>query len=44
MTSEAKVLDGGCTCRQVRYRLSSKPLTDSKFNRIWRSMAWVLGA
>ena len=26
MNTKTEVLDGGCTCRQVRYRLSSKPL------------------
>lgn len=26
MTSHSETFDGGCTCRQVRYRMTSKPL------------------
>ena len=26
MTTEAEVFDGGCTCRAVRYRMTSRPL------------------
>lgn len=26
MTGNTKTFDGGCTCRQVRYRMTSKPL------------------
>ena len=26
MSRDASALDGGCTCRYVRYRLASKPL------------------